>query len=191
MGYTTAPMSRLTLNGKLPTNSYQKSLDTISRRHHIRLWRQGSSDVWLGAATEDIGLTVSAMRFTHLVDGEIDNERAKVADDLWFAGCVASGSAMARPSFSPRRYNGTAIDTDGVVSVLRLRDLQGSAVSEKQADAHVSRFRAAWHAVVRDTLRANPVTVGLAVARSFPRWASSEAGRAVPVQAFRRASVVN
>jgi hypothetical protein len=191
MGYRTAPMSRLMLNGVLPTNSYQKSLDTVARRHHVRFWRQGSTDIWLGAATEDVGLTVSSMHVSHLVDDEIDNERAKIADDLWFAGCVAGASAMPRPSFSPARYDGTAINTDGFVAVLRLRDCHGSAVLEKQADTHVSRCRVAWHALVRDTLRANPVTVGLAIARSFPRWRTSGPGRFPSMQSFRRPSIVN
>ncbi|HEX4748868.1 MAG TPA: LssY C-terminal domain-containing protein [Bryobacteraceae bacterium] len=191
MGYRTAPMSRLTLDGVLPTSSYQKSLDTIARRHHVRFWRQGSTDIWLGAATEDIGLTVSEMHVTHIVDGQVDNERAKVADDLWSSGCVAGGSAMPRPSFFPTRHNGTTIDTDGFLAVIRLRDCQASAVLEKQTAAHVSRFRVAWHALVRDTLRANPVTVGLAVGRSFPHWRTSGAGRSLSTQSFRRPSIVN
>lgn len=191
MGYGTAPMSRLTLNGVLPTTSYQKSLDTITRRHHIRLWRQGTSDVWLGAASEDIGLTVSAMHVTHLVDRQVDNERAKIADDLWFAGCVARGSAMPRPSFSPKRYNGTALRTDGLLAVLRLRDCPGPAVIQKQTNAHLSCLRSAWHALIRDTLRANPVTVGLTVGRSLPQWLSSTTAKSASTRPFTRASVLN
>ena len=36
-GYSMAPMAPLTLNGVRATRTYQKSLDTIAKRDHIRL----------------------------------------------------------------------------------------------------------------------------------------------------------
>jgi hypothetical protein len=39
-----APMGRLTLNGATADAEYQKSLDTFSRRHHLRLWEQRLRD---------------------------------------------------------------------------------------------------------------------------------------------------
>jgi LssY C-terminus len=48
-------MQELTLDGKAAEAAYQKSLDTFSKRHHLRLWKQQQSGFWLGTATEDIG----------------------------------------------------------------------------------------------------------------------------------------
>jgi LssY C-terminus len=54
MGYSMAPMGRLMLNGVTADAEYQKSLNTFSKRHHVRLWKQGQEDAWLSAATEDV-----------------------------------------------------------------------------------------------------------------------------------------
>src|SRR5690242_6001645 len=55
IGYRRAPMNTLTLNGAPSDFVYQKNLDTVQRRHHVRLWKDPSrADVWLGAAAEEI-----------------------------------------------------------------------------------------------------------------------------------------
>jgi len=41
-------MTNLKFNGNPPDVAFQKGLDTFAKRHHIRLWRNGQSDVWLG-----------------------------------------------------------------------------------------------------------------------------------------------
>ena len=55
--YSQLPMSNLKLNGYAPDAAYEKSLDTFAKRHHIRLWHDDQSAVWLAAATEDVGAT--------------------------------------------------------------------------------------------------------------------------------------
>jgi len=54
--YPSAPMNRLTLNGAPSVFVQQKSLDTVQKRHHVRLWQYPlHENIWLGAAAEDIG----------------------------------------------------------------------------------------------------------------------------------------
>ena len=54
-GYPTAPMSMLLLDGRLPDLTFQKTFNTVAKRHHIRIWQQpgqvGGRDVWIAAAT--------------------------------------------------------------------------------------------------------------------------------------------
>jgi hypothetical protein len=83
VGYKRAPMNALTLNGVPSEFVYQKSLNTVQKRHHVRLWKQPQrADVWLGAAAEDIGFRFEMMHWTHSTAPKIDNERAKVVNDL-------------------------------------------------------------------------------------------------------------
>ena len=67
-GYDKAPVSKLLYGEAEPDIVFQKSLNTISKRHHIRLWRYdtGGREIWLGAATHDVGIVFdsSAMSFT-------------------------------------------------------------------------------------------------------------------------------
>ncbi len=58
-GYSTAPVSTLLYQDAEPTVVFQKSFNTIAKRHHIRIWRAGDfegNEVWLGAATHDAGV---------------------------------------------------------------------------------------------------------------------------------------
>ena len=170
-GYGMAPMANLKLNGTIPEVSYQKSLDTFSKRHHIRLWEQDGGDAWLGAATEDIAYTVKRMHLTHATDPEIDNERAKVVNDLWLTGCVASASLIDRKALKVMVVNGAAIQTDGRVAALRLNDclvpaaLPGiNANRRKQAR---SRFIQVARAVGIDIARSNPASLSYNAIKSI------------------------
>lgn len=95
-GYATAPVSSILLEGDPPNFVFQKSLNTISKRHHIRIWKRPEQyqgrEVWVGAATHDIGIKLGKRltSFTHKIDPVIDTERQKIINDLSFAGCVNS-----------------------------------------------------------------------------------------------------
>ena len=82
-GYRSAPMNSLTLNG-MPSNfDYQKSLDTVQKRHHVRMWQDPErADVWRGAAAEDIAFRFELAHWTHSTAADIDSERAKIVNDL-------------------------------------------------------------------------------------------------------------
>ncbi len=119
--YSAAPFSPLTYRGRMPDLAFEKSLDTVSKRHHIRIWRVGTyqdRDVWLGAATHDTGLRFNRFTFlpTHAIDYRVDAERSKVGVDLQFAGCSEPVMYSSRDlPYAP------PVQTDGRVAVLELQ----------------------------------------------------------------------
>ncbi|QOY87626.1 LssY C-terminal domain-containing protein [Paludibaculum fermentans] len=123
--YPTAPVSLLQLHGRPPDLVFQRSLNTIAKRHHIRVWKQPDQyegrEVWVAAATHDTGIRVRAggMSYTHRIDPYIDRERHKVVEDLSFAGCVEDDDLIDRPDFSDEPYG--RISTDGRMAVVRLK----------------------------------------------------------------------
>ncbi len=125
-GYPQAPVSRLLYRGADPDAVYQKSLNTISKRHHIRLWRveNNGREFWLGAATHDIGVKLKkkTMSFTHKIDPRIDIERAKVANDLEFSGCADAARFVERRESARTGDGNQGVVTDGALAYLSLRD---------------------------------------------------------------------
>jgi opacity protein-like surface antigen len=132
-GYKSAPMSTLLLGGQAPAYAYAKTLNTFSKRHHLRIWASSltwnEQTVWTSSSTHDTGIGFSKKNktFIHLIDTHIDNERAKVVNDLIFTGCVSSVQLVARPWIPKDAKNGTGEDliTDGRVAVLQLNDCRG------------------------------------------------------------------
>jgi hypothetical protein len=124
VGYRRAPMDTLTLNGVPSDSEYQKNLDTIEKRHHVRLWKEPQRvNVWIGTAAEDVALRFAVTHWTHSSDPRIDNERAKVVDDLAFTGCLDRAQLLARNSPDVRRAQKAArLITDGGIAVMRLND---------------------------------------------------------------------
>jgi hypothetical protein len=124
--YATAPVSALLYKGTLPELVFEKSLNTITKRHHIRVWYAGvveGRELWLGAATHDTGaaFNLHAFRFTHAVDQNIDDERDKVTTDLRFAGCVDSEMRIDRPAAASGLSDSRTL-TDGAATVLSMAD---------------------------------------------------------------------
>jgi hypothetical protein len=127
-GYSEAPVSLLLLDGKKPDLVYQKQTNTFAKRHHIRIWKNSQSyqgrELWLGAATHDIGIRVmkGGTRWVHRIDPQVDREQAKVKDDLLFTGCVGWFSLVERPAVPQRTMNATGdeIRTVGKLLVLSL-----------------------------------------------------------------------
>ena len=103
-GYDRAPFSDLYLGGRAPDLTLQKQLNTFAKRHHVRIWKVGSyqgQDVWVGAATHDIGMGVDRKgvkpHWYHTVDTRVDRERDKIMNDLLFTGKVKAYSLVERP----------------------------------------------------------------------------------------------
>lgn len=121
LGYPTSPVSKLYYQGRLPDLVFQKSLNSIAKRHHIRLWRvtaDDGTDVWLGAATHDVTVIFDRKNFglSHRIDVNIDPEREKVAGDLEFA------AALESTKYLPRNPDVSAgARTDGALAVMELR----------------------------------------------------------------------
>ncbi len=128
--YQSAPMSVLLLDEQRPYYTFSKSLDTFSKRHHVRVWLRGETSdgqpVMTASSTQDIGIQLSRKNktFIHVIDTNIDNERTKIVNDLIFTGCVEAAELHARPWIAKGAKNGTgeALITDNYVGVLELND---------------------------------------------------------------------
>jgi hypothetical protein len=124
------PMSALLLNDAEADMSWQKGLNDMSKRHHIRIWKQPETwegqEVWAGAATRDIDFAYmhhgSAM--THRIDENIDQERDKIAYDLAFTSYVDVLDWADRSGVPGVTRNGTGdlMNTDKRLAFLRMRD---------------------------------------------------------------------
>jgi hypothetical protein len=166
-GNSRLPMSNLRLNG------FEKSLETFSKRHHIRLWYDANAHAWLGAATEDISYKWNRTHMTHATDSSIDNERAKVVNDLAFTGCIDRGALIPRASLKPSQLPGRSIRTDGDIAVVQMNDCQTPRAmpTDPQKPVPVRAIRMAV-ALGVDLARSNPVSVVYALTKSI-----LEAGR--------------
>jgi len=126
MGYPTAPVSKLLYLQEEPDLIFQKSFNTISKRHHIRIWhteREGE-EIWLAAATHDIGIEFDsgAMNFTHKIDPRIDRERSKVINDLIFTGCAAPAYYIERAGAVRIPEDASGLVSDGRLAAVVLHD---------------------------------------------------------------------
>ncbi len=127
-GYQTAPVSLLTLNGAPPDHVFQKGLDTLAKRHHVRIWKLQESyeggAVWVGAATHDIATTSSrkGTKWSHRIDPHIDRERDWIQTDLLYNEMASGYAYVARPNAPKQTSNGTGdvMLTDGEMAVLKL-----------------------------------------------------------------------
>ncbi len=163
-GYPQAPMNTLTLDGSPSDLMYQKSLDTVEKRHHVRLWEDPEHrDVWLGAAAEDVGFEFKSAHWTHLSNPGTDAERAKVVDDLAFTKCVAAagmlpGSPLAA---APNLRLASARWSDGEIATVRLNNCDHPEVMAGAGQAGVSREHGRTYRVLRsfrdDLIRSNIV----------------------------------
>ncbi len=128
-GYHEAPVSILLLEGKPPDLVFEKLNNTFERRHHLRVWRRPATfdgqPVWAIAATHDTGISFSEENrtFIHKIDPQIDKERAKVVNDLIFAGHVGSLALVEREQVPQHGQNATGdnLETDAKIAVLVLQ----------------------------------------------------------------------
>jgi hypothetical protein len=79
--------------------------------------------IWVGAANEDVGLTVNPFRgrATHRIDPDIDEERDRIVRDLEAGGCadlLAYVPVWDQPQ-RLRNAQGQEIVTDGRAPVIR------------------------------------------------------------------------
>lgn len=126
--YTQAPMSVLILDGQKPLFTLQKTTNTFSSRHHLRVFQTGQTfdgqPVLTASSTQDIGIAFSYKQktFIHVIDQYLDNERSQIINDLEFTGCVTGISMVPRPWVPQDAYNSTGdrLRTDGRAAVLRI-----------------------------------------------------------------------
>jgi hypothetical protein len=131
--YPDAPMSTLLLNDAPADMSWQKGFNDISKRHHVRLWKQPQTvdgqEVWAGAATRDIEFTFMRGKslVTHKIAAQVDQERDKVAEDIAFASCAEVMDWWDRVQIPHLLTNATGdrMITDGRLVVVRLKACEG------------------------------------------------------------------
>lgn len=123
--YPTAPVSPMRYGGRLPDRVFQKSFNTMAKRHHVRLWNVPSPEgpLWLGAATHDVGIAFDWKRLilTHRIDRELDRERDKMVADLSYAGCVTPIATVARPDLA---RNNAKLSTDGALHFVEAKSCE-------------------------------------------------------------------
>jgi len=131
-GYDEAPMKTLLLGGEEPEITRQKTLNTLIKRDHLRIWKQPEQIdgrmVWASAATRDIGagFSLRPFGFTHAIQDDVDLERNKVVSDLVFTGCVESSRYVDRPEVLDSSEYGQRkrMQTDGRVAVVVLNSCE-------------------------------------------------------------------
>ena len=141
-GLSSAPMSALLLNGMEPDMSWEKGFNDVSKRHHIRLWKQpgdwNGEELWIGAATRDIDLAYlrPGQRLTHKIAANVDQEREKVAYDLAFTSCASVLEWIGRPEVPGFTENATgdSMTTDKRLVVVQLNDCRAPRLSTETVD---------------------------------------------------------
>jgi len=134
----TAPIAPLVYRGKTGTLSFQKTLNTVAKRHHIRIWPAAvpaeETPVWLAAATHDTTITLDEkhLTLTHRIDKFVDRERSLVVNDLTSAGCVAGIGLVPRPMAVRLPGSGKPSVTDGDAALLFLSDCSGSRLANSE-----------------------------------------------------------
>lgn len=127
-GYKEAPVSQLFLYGRAEDLAFQKMLNTFAERHHLRLWRSSARtaegrEIWLGAATHDVGWDIRPGVVSHAIDPEIDQERTKVGADLVVTGRVVGLRLVIRlnPLSEGLTATGASWKTDGQLLAIELK----------------------------------------------------------------------
>ncbi|HWZ46126.1 MAG TPA: LssY C-terminal domain-containing protein [Candidatus Saccharimonadales bacterium] len=129
--YLALPMSNLVLFGRTQDLSLERAetIAVAASRHHLRLWKASfllnGEQVWVGAATHDIGFDRDARNngITHKIDPDVDLERAYVRDSLWSTGLVEAVSYYlpAQPVTTAKTATGAEFHSDGRVLVLKMK----------------------------------------------------------------------
>lgn len=133
--YSTMPVSRQFLNGQAQDSSWQKSLNSYSKRQHLRLWGQPfpllGRQVWLGAHSRETGAALSLRnhKFIHHIDSDLDEAVNLLVLDLALLGCVESIHLLPRSALPHNMLNATGdeMHTSGTLTVVLLKDCNGPA----------------------------------------------------------------
>ncbi len=195
-GDQAAPMSLQLLNGEEQDISWQKGLNDVAKRHHIRLWQAGTwhgRQMWIGAATHDIDFAYMRPGRTvaHKIDEDVDAERDKVAYDLAFSECGSVLDWVDRPGVPRYAHNSTGdpIATDGRMVVVELNDCRTPRLATETIDAEplpehgdgLQRFaRREILGARNDLLRTNPYWRGFEATRWFVDYIRDRRKRRVP-----------
>ena len=120
-----APMSHEYLLGRIEDLRFERASPSARARHHVRLWKADSTgSLWAAAATEDIGMLVSAKQrtVTHRVAPDIDKERDLLVGELLAGGCAVLEGYVTLPGAVTRGTGvaGQPFVTDARAAVVRV-----------------------------------------------------------------------
>lgn len=141
-GYRDQPMSTLLVNDEPPGMFWQKSLNDMSKRHHVRLWKQDETwngeQIWIGAATHDIDYAYlrHGQPMTHKIEENIDLERDKILHDVEFTSCADVADYVERPHAPQLAHNATGdpMETDGRIAIVHLNGCTAPHVTKWVGD---------------------------------------------------------
>jgi hypothetical protein len=141
-GYRGAPMSMLLVNDEVPGMVWQKGLNNMAKRHHIRLWEQpetwNGERIWIGAATRDVdyGYLRHGRVVTHKIEKDIDLERDKILHDIEFTSCANVADYVERPRAPrfTRNATGDPMETDGRIAIVNLNGCSAPQVTTWTGD---------------------------------------------------------
>jgi len=131
----TAPMSHLYYLGRMEDVRFERASPTARARHHVRLWQVDSAGaMWAAAATEDVGILVSARRHsvTHRVAPDVDRERELLVGDLVAGGCAALDGYVSLPGADS---TGTTVAGQPYVTDAKVAVVSVAACGPPPADA--------------------------------------------------------
>jgi hypothetical protein len=120
-----APMSHEYYRGRVEDLRFERASPSARARHHVRLWEADSTGtLWAAAATEDVGMLVSARErtVTHRIAPEIDRERELLVGELLAGGCALFEGYVTLPG-AVRAGKGVADQpfvTDAQAAVVRV-----------------------------------------------------------------------
>ena len=128
--YLAMPMSELYLFGRVQDFGYEHAepVQMVQQRHHLRIWKAPlqieGRDVWVGAATHDIGFEKDQRNngLTHKIDPDIDKERDYLGETLDSTGEVAAFSRVlpSDPLKEAHTATGGSFHSDGHILVIQL-----------------------------------------------------------------------
>ena len=144
--YPSAPMTRQLLDGRRPSATWEKGLDSYAKREHLRVWEREDviegQTVWLGAMTRETSATLSVRqhKFIHHIEAELDEGRGVVARDLSLAGCVAAEYYVERPDAARAAINATGdpMRTDGSLSVVQLKACENPVFEQSASGSTIA-----------------------------------------------------
>lgn len=121
-----APLSTKYFAGRGEDLAFEIAGPNARMRHHLRIWLLDSlSGVWVGAANEDVGLSVNPFkaRATHKINPLIDMERDFIVRTLEAGRCADLVDYMTLPGAVPsgRNAEGQRFMTDGRAAVIHVR----------------------------------------------------------------------
>jgi LssY C-terminus len=180
-GNRAAPMSTLLLDGEVADMMWQKGLNDVGKRHHIRIWKRpetwNGEEIWIAAATHDVDFAFlrPGMAVTHRISQQIDRERDKVVHDLEFESVVDLADWIERPDVRREMHNATGdrMTTDGRIAVLHIHTRVASQLTVSFPAAAPPRHGKAFERFARREI----LSVRNDLVRNNSYWRSYEAIR--------------